>query len=194
MTREEYLTKAAHKILSDIITKSVRALEYDYPVPTFRVSVGYAPGWRAGARRKTMAVCFKKKVSKGGVNEIFVTPENDDVIRVLADLAHELIHAYDDCESGHQGFFAHVARHIGLEGKLTSTHAGAELTADLRRIADELGPYPHRAMQVKGIKKDGTRQLKVSCDDCGMIFRTSRKWMDHVVACPCCGSEALDKE
>jgi predicted Zn-ribbon and HTH transcriptional regulator len=112
---------------------------------------------------------------------------------VIADVAHELIHAFDDCESGHQGFFAHVARYIGLEGKLTQTHAGDELRADLQELVDMLGDYPHHRMDVTQIKKDSTRQLKVECKDCGCIFRTSKKWMDRVENCPVCKSPNITK-
>lgn len=190
-TREEYLTRAAETLASGIILDAVNDLGYDYEVPNFRISVGFPPGSRA--KNKALAVCFPRDVSTDGVNEIFVTPERDEPVEVLADVAHELIHAFDNCESGHRGFFAHVARHIGLVGKLTATTAGPELKAELEALVALQGDYPHHRMETSKIKKDGTRQLKVECSDCGCIFRTSRKWMDRVEHCPACTSPNITK-
>jgi hypothetical protein len=188
-TREDYLTEAVNLLLDDVIMPAVEALGYSYDRPKFRISVGFPPGNRGG---KAVAVCYKREVSTDGVNEIFVTPERDDPMQVLGDVAHEVIHAVDDCESGHQNFFAKVARKIGLEGKLTSTVAGADLLDVLAGYVDFLGAYPHHKMEIAKIKKDGTRQLKVKCHECDMTFRTSQKWINKIdtwtAHCPCCDS------
>lgn len=182
-TREDWMTAASEMILDDLIMPLVT--EYDRP--KYRVSVGFPAGHR---NKKVLAMCWARTASTGGVNEIFVTPERAEIINILETLAHELIHAVDDCESGHRGFFARIARGIGLEGKLTATYAGEQLRETLEGYVALLGEYPHEAMDVSARKKDGTRQLKVTCSNCELIFRTSQKWLDHIDCeshCPVCG-------
>jgi len=185
-TREAYLTEAADLILDDILMPIVEASDWDYERPKYRISVGFPKHSRSG---KAVAVCFPRASSSDDLNEIFVTPERDDPMQVLADLLHELIHSIDDLESGHRNFFAHVARKAGLEGKLTSTYAGEGLLKTLSEYALLLGDYPHHKMTITH-KKQTTRQLKLSCTECGFVMRTSQKWMDciepTVAACPVC--------
>lgn len=187
-TREAYLTEAAGLILDDLILPVSEGLDR----PPIRISVGWPKGSRGG---KVIAQCFKRAASTDGHNEIFVTPELDDPIQVMEALAHELVHAMDDTVSGHKGFFARVARSIGLEGKLTATYAGERLKAELAEYATLLGPYPHHAMDVaKGRKPQGTRLLKLECNGCGFVARASAKWINELPAealCPCCETYGL---
>lgn len=73
-------------------------------------------------------------------------------------LLHELIHAAVGTEEGHRGEFKRVALALGLQGKMTATIAepGTELHGKLSRIARELGPYPHKALN----KNTGTEKRK----------------------------------
>ena len=189
--RESWLTAAANKILSEIIMPEVGDA---FPRPTFRISVGF-PKHTRGA--KSIAVCFVRRVSNDGVNEIFINPEIDYPMQVLESVAHELIHATDDCASGHRNYFAKTARAIGLEGKFTATYAGPALVVKLQEYIDALGEFPHVRMVVdSGRKKDGTRQLKVGCTECDFIFRTSQKHIDNLMIeapCPCCGEGYLEQ-
>ena len=171
--RESWLTEAGNLILDDILTPVVKKAGYEYERPQFRISIGFPKHSRGG---KSIAVCFVRAASTDGVNEIFINPELDDPVAVMEAMVHELVHAYDDCASGHRNFFATVARKAGLEGPLTATHCGDKLLGKLKEYAGLLGVFPHRKMQLdKTHRKDGTRQLKVWCDDatCGFIFRTS---------------------
>ena len=62
---------------------------------------------------------------------------------MLVSLLHELIHAADDCTSGHRGAFAEAATRLGFEGPMTQTPPGIELTAEVITLAEALGPLPH---------------------------------------------------
>lgn len=195
--REAWLTEAANLILDDILTPIAEA-KYEYERPSIRISIGFPKHSRGG---KAIAVCFIRAASSDGVNEIFINPELDDPIKVMEAMVHELIHAYDDCASGHRHFFAHVARKAGLEGPLTSTIAGSDLSKRLNSFAELLGVFPHRKMQLDHThKKDGTRQLKVHCDnaDCQFIFRSSKVQLDKLFKgelerpyCPACDEGKL---
>lgn len=189
--REAWLTEASNLILDDLLMPLCPGSER----PDFRISIGFPKHSRGG---KAIAVCFAKSASSDGVNEIFINPEIDNPVEVLEANVHELIHAIDDCRSGHRGMFAAVARMVGLEGKLTATYAGDDLKATLEGYAALLGEFPHNRMDMELVhKKDGTRQRKVICSavqSCGFIFRTSAsqlKKMEQEAPCPCCGSPLI---
>ena len=101
----------------------------------------------------------------------------------LPTLAHELAHAYLPVNTGHKRPFAKLVAELGLVGKPTSTRAGESFNTDMQAIADVLGEYPHAALDTSNIKKQGTRMIKIECDECGMITRTTAKWADLVSRC-----------
>lgn len=81
---------------------------------------------------------------------------------------HELVHAVDDCQSGHGENFKKIALDVGLKGPMRSAGAGDWLEQDLIRIAEKLGSFPHgrlslpvRTMQ-KAPKRPGAK-----CGKCG---------------------------
>jgi len=195
--REAWLTEAASLIIDDILTPIIDASAYGYERPPYRISVGFPKHSRGG---KSIAVCFTRAASSDGVNEVFINPEIDDPVEVLDKLTHELIHAFDDCESGHRNFFAHVARKAGLEGALTRTVAGDELRQTLQSYADLLGPFPHRKMQLDTThKKQKTRMRRVSCSspECGFHFRTTAVQIAKLAnptTCPACQTGILFEE
>ena len=123
---------------------------------------------------------------------LFISPVLTDGARVLDVLSHELIHAVDDCQHGHKGPFAKLAKSIGLTGKMTATVASDELVTKLTELVEELGLYPHAELARSGgshePKKQGTRQIKVECGEgSGYIVRMTRKWIEEVGTpiCPC---------
>lgn len=181
-TREAWLVSAV-EALAPLFAEIGESL------PTVRVSVGW-PGGR-GPKTAVIGQCWATGAAADKVSQVFVSPVLDDAARVLDVLAHELIHALDDCQSGHKGRFVKVARALGLEGKATATVAGADLKARLDAIAEALGAYPHAALAnvdgADGPKKQGTRMLKVVCPESGYTLRTTKKWLEEFGApfCPC---------
>jgi hypothetical protein len=168
-------------------------------VPAVRVSVGFTGG--RGNRAATIGQCWATAASADKVAQVFVSPVLADPIAVLAVLVHELVHAVDDCQSGHKGRFGKIARALGLEGKLTATTAGDELIAKLRETSSDLGEYPHAALGAgdgaEGPKKQGTRMLKVECaEGSGYVVRMTRKWLDEFGAptCPCHSEQMVEAE
>ena len=189
MTREVWLNMSTDK-LNDMVFKQA-----GYVVPSDRkVSCGFpASGGRSGSKNMTVGTCHNRLSSKANVNEIYISPTQADSLEVLGILAHELIHAIDDCENGHKGLFRTIAVAIGLEGKMTSTHAGKELTAKLEKIVQELGEYPHAEVSTGNKKKQGTRNIKVACSSCEFSYRTSQKNIDLMSneICNSCGDDTL---
>lgn len=147
-----------------------------------RVSVGYAKRQRKG----TIGVCYNSTAAEDGVHQLFMSPELDNAERVLDVLMHELIHAWDDCKSGHKGEFARVAKALGLTGKMTATVASDELKTRLQDVLGKLGDYPHARLNANHIPKQSTRMLKAFCGECGYTIRLTKKWADMgLPTCPC---------
>lgn len=181
MNREEYLNNGV---------KALNALfkAQDYDLPDVRVSCSW-PGGR-GNKNKTIGQCWPCAASDAKVNEIFISPVIDDAVKALDVLTHELVHAIDDCTHGHRKEFTKIMRAIGLEGKPTSTNAGERLHAELVKIADKLGVYPHHKLNPSKPKQK-SRQLKASCNDCSALWRMSKKWLELSVCCPVCQSKSI---
>ena len=177
MNRETYLNKGV-KALASLFQKQ------GYELPPVNVSCSWPGG---GSARTRIGECWARSASKAGVNEIFISPTIDDPIKALDVLAHELIHAIDDCQHGHRKEFTKIMRAIGLEGKPTATVAGERLHGELEKITAKLGDYPHQALNRPGPKQK-SRQLKAVCSDCGAVWRMSNQWLQQVTACPCCQS------
>lgn len=180
MNREEYLLAAVDH-LAPIFKRE------GYTLPAVNVSCSWPGG---GSARKRIGECWPRRASASKANEIYISPVIADSVRALDILAHELCHAVDDCKNGHRAPFTKIARSIGLEGKPTATIAGADLEKELQGIVSKLGDYPHKAMTPVR-PKQSTRMLKITCDDCGAIWRMSKKYADQVTSCPVCQSESI---
>ena len=168
LTREEWLTNASELMAPLFISAGVT------PKPV-RISVGFPANKRAG-KGKTIGECHY--MATDGIPQVFIHPSlTDGDMGPLPTLAHELAHAYLPVGTGHKGKFVQLVKALGLAGKPTSTSAGEEFNTDMQGIADVLGEYPHAALDTSDIKKQGTRMIKVECDECGMTGRYASKWI-----------------
>jgi hypothetical protein len=169
--------------------------------PRLHVSVGFGYSSRAESKY-ILGQCWARRASTDGVNHIFLGPQEGDPAAMLVSLLHELIHAADDCQSGHKGAFAEAATRLGFEGPMTRTPPGLDLTADVITLAEALGPFPHARLDPttadvpvpvppggapapdpggkvhSGPGKQGTRMIKLTAACCGYTVRTTRKWVD----------------
>jgi hypothetical protein len=189
--RETWLLKATNQLQEKVFTPVNLTIPHDV-----KISCGFAIGSRAGAKKMTLGVCHPRSHSKDLINEIFMSPQIDDSLQTLGTLAHELIHAIDDCKNGHKKAFRDMAHAIGLTGQMRSTTETPELVEILNTIVSDLGEYPHAKIILNARKKQSTRNIKFECTDddgngCGFSFRTSQKNADmiQVVTCPACVSE-----
>lgn len=199
-TREEWLNACAHLIAtkwSEIFTLHFGADGWEH-LQHLKVSTGFPS---RGGMTKVIGECWKAKASADGTtHHIFINPRLDDVVEVVATLAHEMVHAADDGEHGHKGAFLKAVRDLGLEGKATATVAGAAFAEWARGIDTEIGSYPHVGLiPLSAVKKQSTRMLKLEADCCGYILRTTKKWIEiGLPSCPCGNSfprpEGLDEE
>ncbi len=190
-TREAWLIRAATRLGS--LLEAV-----GQEVPPIRVSVGWPGG--SGKKAAVVGQCWPTTASEDGVAQIFMSPVRGktDTQHVLGTLLHEMIHAIDDCESGHRGNFARIAKSVGFVPKLTSAdNRTEELNSTLDEIIETLGDFPHAAILATSRgseepKKQGTRMLKVQCaNGTGYIVRMTQKWIDDVglPLCACCRAD-----
>jgi hypothetical protein len=130
-----------------------------------KVSVGFPVTGGARSNGKTIGQCFPRSWSRANVNEIFINPclDESNVTRVAGVLVHELIHAIDDCKSGHRGAFRRMAIACGLQGKMTATTESDSLKEIILEIEEKIGKYPHKALDYTKRKKQSTRNLKIEC-------------------------------
>ena len=200
LTREAWLHRA-------IETFRPRFDEVGLPLPgKLHVSVGFGYSSRAESKY-ILGQCWARRASADGVNHIFLGPQEGDPAAMLVSLLHELIHAADDCASGHKGAFAEAATRLGFDGPMTQTPPGVELAAEVITLAEALGPFPHARLDPaaadapapvppgqpggaaapdpggkvhSGPGKQGTRLIKLTAAGCcGYTVRTTRKWVDQ---------------
>ena len=159
-----------------------------FPLPAkIRVACGWPSRSALTARSRRIGEAWSTRCSADGTCETFLSPILADPVEVGATLAHELVHHAVGVEHGHKGPFRKCALGIGLVGKMTATVAGPELAGRLHAIAESIGPYPHATLDATlGRKKQSTRMLKITCQDCGCIARMSRQAIEEA-GLPTCG-------
>lgn len=133
MNRETWLQEIAAKM-------APRFEELGYPLPKFRVSVGFTG---AGKVSNVGGECWHIGNSADRTFEIFISPILDDPMRVADILCHELIHAAVGFEHGHKGEFATLALALGLQRPMMATTGGPAFIEWVRPFVEEVCPLPH---------------------------------------------------
>jgi hypothetical protein len=187
-TREDWLNALADEFREIFFNAKVAPI-----LPKIRISCGFPKG-----QRNAIGQCWSSTCSKDKTFEIFIHPGEADGMRVGDILLHECIHAAVGVECGHRGAFRKAALACGLTGAMNTTTASDRLKDTLTDIMQRIGEYPHaQLVAANGIKKQGTRLIKLTCDneDCSMVIRTTRKWLDEVgePQCACGGKFELEE-
>ena len=158
LLREEWLMRAVVH-LEPIFQRG------GYQIPQVKVSIGFPS---TGAKGRHLGQCWGSKASEDGINQIFIAPNQSDPVEVLDTLTHELVHAVDDCKSGHGEGFKKIATDVGLKGPMRSAGASEHLKQDLIRIAQALGHFPHaRLLIARGASRAGIKRPGARCAKCG---------------------------
>lgn len=154
------------------------------PRGPWRVTCGWPSRRGTAAKARVIGECWSPGASRDGTIEIVVSIVLDDVLEVLAVLAHELVHGHLPEGTGHGPAFARKVKAMGLEGKPTATVVGEAFRQAVAPVLVELGPYPHARLDYTARKKQSTRMIKGECPVCGYTIRLTRKWLE--VAIPRC--------
>jgi uncharacterized C2H2 Zn-finger protein len=179
-TREAWLSAAAEALRPTFMIRA-GAL-----IPEVRVGVG-----SLGRNVVVAGVCFKPDAAEDGVAQVYINPILGDAVEVLACLSHELIHVAI-WEDGHGAAFQKIFKAMGHSGSALGIGVTDEYGIELATLAEELGDYPHSKIKTEVVttptgkekirvvgapKTQTTRMLKIECPECGMITRTSDKWL-----------------
>jgi len=161
-TREEWLT-----VLNGLLDNHFSDFGYDAP-ENVRITCGFPSIKALGAKNRRVGEVWDCESSDGNVFEISISPLVDDAVQVGAILVHEKVHTIAGLKAGHKGEFAKVAKKVGLEGKMTATTAGEQLTASLQLLVEQIGPYPHQKLtpRTRTEKPQANRHLKIECPEC----------------------------
>jgi hypothetical protein len=184
MNRETWLENAVAELTTALLPD----------LPPVRVAAGWPSRGGTSLKKRVLGECWNPSVAEDGVSQIFLNPMLSDPVEILGVLVHELIHALHPDE-GHKGKFVATAREVGLTGPWTSTSVGEELAPMLKSIAEVLGEYPHSKLTPALQRKvQTTRQLKVTCENCGCVVRMTRKWIDAGLPTCACGTEMIEQD
>jgi hypothetical protein len=144
-----------------------------YSVPIVKVSVGFPS---TGAKGRHLGQCWSTKSAVDGVNQIFIAPHLKTPFDFLDTLVHELVHAVDNCESGHGEGFKKIALDVGLKGPMRSAGAGEHLKQDLIRITERLGVFPHGRLNLPiATSQKAAKRPGAVCAKCGYEIVMLRK-------------------
>lgn len=188
INREHWLTELVQRLEPLVAQQSKK-------MPKWRISCSFpVTRGRPKAGNYRIGECWIPERSSDGTSEIFISPVLDDPVKIADVTLHEMCHAVLPPGVGHKAPFARLAKAVGLEGKPTATEASDALKIKLKAIIDELGPYPHKALNAEGGKKQTTRLLASECPSCGYKARITSKWLMEVgpPICPLCQQEFAD--
>jgi hypothetical protein len=155
--------------------------------PDVKVTCGFPGG---GSPRKRIGECWPRSRSLAGVNEVFINPTMENPAHVVDVLGHELLHAVDDCKSGHGRAFTKNSKLVGYSGGKVSSARGDVLTF-VNMLALELGPYPHRSLVLETKEKKASNGLHGCECNCGnKVYSTAKKLEEYgFPVCGNCGEE-----
>lgn len=180
-TREEWLHKAIKEMRPWFEEKG-------FPLPK---KMGISCGFVKGRGDKGIGQCWDPSHTSDETTHMFICPTQDNPLRVLDILLHELIHAAVGCKEKHRGNFRKLALEFGLAGKMTATYAeiGSPLYKELYKIAEKLGKYPHSGIILKGKgggdgdgdekKGNGWIRLKSINEDKYKIMIAGKQYEEH---------------
>lgn len=125
--------------------------EAGYAIPPVHLSVGFSTdGYNPKAKKNTLGVCHARSMSVDGINEIFISPIVYEPVEVLDLLVHELVHAIDDCQSGHGENFQKISAALKCGDNLSVPPMEFRgQVQKYRAIADQLGRYPRSGVKYK---------------------------------------------
>jgi hypothetical protein len=184
-TRQEWLDQAIILLMAEFKPEGLK-------LPKYRATIGLPSSGGFASKKRTIGQCFYPECSADKTTEIMISPTRDKPGEILETTAHEMVHGTLGAGHGHGPKFRALATSIGLVGKMTATEPGPIFKARTKTILKTLGGFPHKKIDVNlSRKKQTTRMVKVTCQsaECGMVFRTSNKWIDasgEDMGCPIC--------
>ena len=167
-TRESWLLEATARLAASSFAPS------GYTVPPIQVSVGYAS---TGLRSSAIGQCWSRASAEDGLNHVFISPSLDSAYAVIDTLAHELVHAVDDCQHKHGKEFKKIALAIGMQGPMRGASAGPALKKRLEALLDQLPPYPHGRIKSSAKPRVRAAPPRARCSECGYRVSVPKRFL-----------------
>jgi hypothetical protein len=148
LTREAWLHRAIEAFRP-------RFTQIGLPLPAkLHVSVGFGYSTRAESKY-ILGQCWARRASADGVNHIFLGPQEGDPAGMLVSLLHELIHAADDCASGHKGVQGDAAANRGNHRRHRAVHRRDRQQHRHGQRPGAVAPQPRRQLLLHGCAARG---------------------------------------
>lgn len=145
-----------------------------YEIPEVRASVGWTS---AGMHGRRIGECWSTRSSSDGENAIFINTSLVNSMHILDVLAHELVHAVDDCQHKHGREYAKIAKAVGLKGPpWRSACSDVPLLEVMHAIAMKLGHHPYGVIHPQSTTFREMNSGRVVCPECGFTCRTLAGW------------------
>jgi hypothetical protein len=189
MNREQWLLRGMHELNRRVFRPAKYKLS-----PRIQVSCGFPSQGAFGMAKRRIGECWYPQTAQDQRHNLFVSPTLDDPVQVLDVLTHEMVHTVAGKTAKHGKKFAHIAKHVGLTGKMTATVAGDALRLQLERIVQSLGPYPHKAISSSRLLRPAPKIKYVTGECvCGYIARVPEEWVESagLPACPACDTPLI---
>lgn len=189
--RVAFYEAAYDRIRAEILTEAP---------PAVTITVGFPSKKRSG-KNMTIGECAYDCIKDhgegfGGENLITLHPiVGDDIVRALATLLHEMIHAALEPGVGHKKPFQVVCKRVGLLKPWTATEPDADLQNRLRGIAldveADLGYLPtgvYVPPPAPAPRKTTIVKVACACEDGVTISLSQKKYERTRLLCGICGS------
>ncbi len=154
-TREEWCEAIAKHILASYREIGIEMVRGPRQI---RIAVAPLPASKLG-------VCYSSRKSKDGqTNLITIATQQADPLELVHTIGHELLHALDDCISGHKGRWARWAEQIGIAqtGHRRGPIAEQIFQSALRAVG---APAAHVATHERP-RVQKKSQVRFICDSC----------------------------
>lgn len=131
-----------------------------------------------------------------GRSRIQIDTSLTDPVQVAHVLLHEMVHAMTEGD-GHRLRFPKIMKYLDTTGKMTASSPGDLQTGWLTILLSYLPEWSdiHKPFAVvrRGQRGKGSRMVKIQCieEECGAVWRMSRKWIATLLCCPCCESSEV---
>lgn len=191
--RAEWLENVANDLVQDTIlpVAEYRGINGAHRYMSYRIAT--AP-ISSRSNIKVLGNCKNRAYDIADMtNEIIIDSSLGelDSYLVVQVLLHELIHAFDDCESGHGKRFFKMASSCGFEPPFKVLKASESLEVLAEKLVEKWGFLPHSGTkEVQKSKSKKARSKKLLCINCDFQARVSALWMDKInfsnAFCPVC--------
>jgi hypothetical protein len=155
-TREEWAVSISLALLPELAKLGITMVGERRQI---RVAVAPLPATKLG-------LCYSASKSvAGNTNIITLSSDQGEPIELAHTLLHEILHALDDCRSGHKGRWARWAEMLGMErcGHARNAQADQMLRSALERVG-----LPALHVQTKSQRrKQRKSQVRFICTSCG---------------------------